>query len=143
MLKLRLNEGDGRGRSRQLLEDGGTLGRRGGTLGRPGGTLGRPRDVGRPWEDLDLWTTSWDLGTTCVTWTLGLVGRPGPCNDLVGSWDDLGMWDDLGTTWTFGRPHGTLGRRGETLRQPGPWDDLDLWTTSWDLGTTWWYLGTT
>ena len=24
------------------------------TLGRPGGTLGRPRDVGRPWDNLDL-----------------------------------------------------------------------------------------
>ena len=31
-------------------------------------------------------------------------------DDLVGPWDDLGMWDDLGTTWTFGRPRGTLGR---------------------------------
>ena len=95
-----------------------------GTLGRPWdvgpwddlGTLGRPWDVG-PWDDLDLWTTSWDLGTawwdlgttswdlgtTCETWTLGLVGRPGPWDDLVGPWDDVvGPWDDLDLGTTLG-----------------------------------------
>ena len=88
------------------------------------GTLGQPWDVG-PWDDI--------------------VGGPGPWDDIVGGpgpWDDL----DLGTTWTLGRPGGTLGRRGGTLGRPVPWDDLVGRHEPWDdldLGTTWWDLGTT
>ena len=53
-----------------------------------------------PWDDLDLGTT---------------LGRPGPLDDLVGTWDDLGTW--------------TLGLVGPWDDLVGPWDDLDLgWT---------------